>query len=449
MNILYVSIILVIFLLGLAGLVVLHKKGAGFTLRVMLALVAGLVFGIVIQNIFGSDGEVTLMVRDWVNVVGTGFIRLLQFLIVPIVLVSILNAITKTTGGSQAAKTGLKIIGVLLATTAIAAFIGFLGVQLFQLDASGLLEGIEMTDREPTNIPTALLNIFPSNLFASLSANSALPIVFIAVLLGFAFLTIRKENEALGNRLITGADTANEVVMTITDFVIELTPYGVFAIITRVGATSDLDSIVNLFTFVLASYVAMAAVFLVQLIILAVNGVSPATFLRKTGNTLLFAFTSRSSAAALPMTIKSQTDGLGVSTIHANLAGSFGTSIGQNACAGVYPAMVATMAAAALGWNVWSPGFILPLVIYATITSIGIAGVGGGATNATILLLSLLGLPIELVAILISVEFFIDMGRTAVNVSGSIVAGVVVARRENALDTEILKSNRQISHVNK
>lgn len=448
MTVLYVAIILAVFVLGLAGLGVLHKKGKSFTVRVMLALLIGLIFGAVIQVIFGSQHEVTLMARDWINIVGSGFTRLLQFLVVPIVLVSILNAITKATGGSRAARSGLKIIGVLLVTTAIAAFIGFLGVQLFRLDASGLLS-VGETDRTPTNIPTAILNIFPSNLFSALSANSALPIVFIAALLGFTFLQIRKDNEEMGNRLINGVDTVNEVVMYITDFVIALTPYGVFAIMTRVAATSDVESILNLFGFVLAAYVAMAVMFLVQLLILATRGVSPAAYLRKAGNTILFAFTSRSSAAALPMTIKTQTDDFGVSTMHANLAGSFGTSIGQNGCAGVYPAMVATMAAAALGWNVWSPGFIIPLVIYAAITSIGIAGVGGGATNATILLLSLLGLPIELVAILISVEFVIDMGRTALNVSGSIVAGIAVARSENAIDDDILHDRKTVKGVAK
>lgn len=448
MTYLYVAIILAVFVIGLAVLGVLHKKDKSFTVRVMLALLIGLIFGAVIQTVFGRGHEVTLMARDWINIVGSGFTRLLQFLVVPIVLVSILNAITKATGGSRAAKSGLKIIGVLLVTTAVAAFIGFLGVQLFSLDASGLLSGAS-TDREPTNIPTAMLNIFPSNLFSALSANSALPIVFIAALLGFTFLQIRKDNEEMGTRLIGGVDTVNEVVMYVTDFVIGLTPYGVFAIMTRVAATSDVESIMNLFTFVLAAYVAMLAMFVVQLVILATRGVNPITYLKKAGNTILFAFTSRSSAAALPMTIKTQTDDFGVNPMHANLAGSFGTSIGQNGCAGVYPAMVATMAAAALGWNVWSPGFIIPMVIYAAITSIGIAGVGGGATNATILLLSLLGLPIELVAILISVEFVIDMGRTALNVSGSIVAGIAVARNEGEIDDDILHGRKTVKHAAK
>jgi len=166
--------------------------------------------------------------------------------------------------------------------------------------------------------------------------------------------------------------------------------------------------------------------------------VNPILYLKKAADPLLFAFTSRSSAATLPMTIRTQTDKFGVSKIHADLAGSLGTTIGQNGCAGVYPAVVATLVANALGWNVWSLSYILPLILYVTVSSIGIAGVGGGATNATILVLSLLGLPIELVAILVSVEFLIDMGRTALNVNDAILTGVVVSKWDNAINENIL-----------
>jgi L-cystine uptake protein TcyP (sodium:dicarboxylate symporter family) len=109
---------------------------------------------------------------------------------------------------------------------------GVLTVQLFRLDASGLITTVAKTDKVPTDIPTSILNIIPSNVFAALTTNNALPIVFIAALLGFAFLAIRKENEVLGNRLINGVSTANEIVMTLTDIVIQLTPYGVLALIT-------------------------------------------------------------------------------------------------------------------------------------------------------------------------------------------------------------------------
>ena len=432
-----VFIVLIIFVALLALLGLLQKRKVSFTIRVMLALAVGLVFGAVIQYLFGRTSDVATLVKSWLGIVGSGFTKLLQFLIVPLVLVSILNAISKVNGGAKAARTSGKVIAVLLGTTAISAIIGFLTVQLLGLNAIGLINAVEKTDKVPTDIPTSILNIIPTNIFDALTTNSALPVVFIAALLGMAFLAIRKDNEALGARIIKGVDSANEIVMTLTDFVIKLTPYGVLALITRVTATSDFASVLNLLSFVLGTFFALIVVFIIHLIILSLFKVNPIQYLKKAASPLLFAFTSRSSAATLPMTIKTQTDKLGVSKIHADLAGSFGTTIGQNGCAGVYPAIVATLVAGALGWNVWSLSFVLPLILYVTISSIGIAGVGGGATNATILVLSLLGLPIELVAILVSVEFLIDMGRTALNVNDSILAGVITAKWDKDFNEDI------------
>ena len=442
-----VILILFIFTLLAALLARLAKKQIGFTTRVTIALGLGLVFGAVIQIIFGSTGEVTTLVKNWLSIVAFGFTKLLQFLIVPLVLVSILGAISKVEGSVRAARTSIKVIAVLLGTTAISAVIGFLVVPLFGLDASALVKAVEKTDKVPTDIPTSLLNIIPNNLFSALTTNNALPIVLIAVLLGFAFLLIKRENEALGQRLADGVDAARTVVMTVTDLVISLTPYGVLALITRVTAANDFKSVLTLLQFVLATFAALIAVFIIHLTIVALAGINPIDYLKKAADPLLFAFTSRSSAATLPLTIKAQTDKLGVSPIHADLAGSFATSIGQNGCAGVYPAVVATLVASSLGINIWSLSFILPLILYITVSSIGIAGVGGGATNATILVLSLLGLPIELVAILVSVEFLIDMGRTALNVNDAIVTGVVVSRWEKGLDTNVLQKEARSSAI--
>ena len=438
MTLAYVTLTLVVFFALIAVLAYLQKKQVGFTTRVTVALGLGLVLGTAIQLIFGSSSEVATLVKNWLGIVAYGFTKSLQFLIVPLVLVSIISAITKVEGGIKAARTSGKVIAVLLATTAISGFIGFLVVPLFKLDASSLIKAVEKTDKVPTDIPTSILNIFPSNLFDALTSNNALPIVLIAVLLGFTFLQIRKDNPQLGASLQQGINGANEIVMTLTGLIIGFTPYGVLALITRVTATSDFTSVLTLASFVIATFTALIAVFIIHLIILAFFGISPLVYLRKAADPLLFAFTSRSSAATLPLTIKTQTDKLGVSKIHADLAGSFATTIGQNGCAGVYPAVVTTLAAASLGWDIWSVSFILPLILYVTVSSIGIAGVGGGATNATILVLSLFGLPIELVAILVSVEFLIDMGRTALNVNDAIVTGVVVAKLENSLDENVL-----------
>jgi hypothetical protein len=157
-------------------------------------------------------------------------------------------------------------------------------------------------------------------------------------------------------------------------------------------------------------------------------GVSPARFYQKIWPVLTFAFTSRSSAATIPLSVETQVSRLGVSPAIANFAASFGATIGQNACAGLYPAMLAVMIAPSAGVDPTSPSFIGSLVAVATLGSFGIAGVGGGATFAALVVLSTLNLPVALAGLLISVEPLIDMGRTAVNVSGSMTAGTVTSR---------------------
>ena len=151
-------------------------------------------------------------------------------------------------------------------------------------------------------------------------------------------------------------------------------------------------------------------------------------FYQKIWPLLTFAFTSRSSGAAIPLSIDTQVTRLGVAPAIANFSASFGATIGQNACAGLYPAMLAMMIAPSAGIDPTSLSFLASLVGVATLGSFGIAGVGGGATFAALVVLSTLNLPVALAGLLISVEPLIDMGRTAVNVSGSVTAGTVTSR---------------------
>ncbi|MEG1365437.1 MAG: cation:dicarboxylase symporter family transporter, partial [Cetobacterium sp.] len=156
---------------------------------------------------------------------------------------------------------------------------------------------------------------------------------------------------------------------------------------------------------------------------------------------LTFAFTSRTSAGAIPMNIETQTEKLGVQEGVANLAASFGSSIGQNGCAAIYPAMLAVMIAPVVGINPMSFEFLVKLVAIIAVSSFGVAGVGGGATFAALIVLSSLNFPVALVGLLISIEPLIDMGRTALNVSGSMVSGLVTAKVVGDLDSSIYNSS--------
>jgi L-cystine uptake protein TcyP (sodium:dicarboxylate symporter family) len=178
----------------------------------------------------------------------------------------------------------------------------------------------------------------------------------------------------------------------------------------------------------MASYSALILMFLVHLLIVAGVGLNPARYVKKIFPVLAFAFTSRTSAGSIPMSVQTQTARLGTPEGIANFAASFGSMMGQNGCAGIYPAMLAVMIAPTVGIDPYTAAFILPLLAIITVGSVGVAGVGGGATFAALIVLSAMNLPVALAGLLISIEPLIDMGRTALNVSGSITAGTLTAR---------------------
>jgi L-cystine uptake protein TcyP (sodium:dicarboxylate symporter family) len=295
-------------------------------------------------------------------------------------------------------------------------------------------------------VAKTLLALIPNNLFAAFSGETVLPVVFVAALIGFVYLAVRKESPIVGKKFDSFIGTVREFVMKAVEFVIELTPFGILAIIAGRIAKGNWQLILQLGLIIVASFAAMVAVFILHLLLLWLMGVNPVRYFKKAGTALLFAFSSRSSAATLPLTIKAQRS-LGISEANANLAGSLGTCIGQHGCAGVYPTMLAMLVGLVQGWNVWSLGFLIPLIIYVVIASIGTAGVGGGATQVSLLVLSLIGLPIELVTILISVDFLIDMGRTALNVSDSILAGFYVGKREKDINEDVLYDRKSPEEV--
>ncbi|EBC2280634.1 cation:dicarboxylase symporter family transporter [Salmonella enterica] len=306
-----------------------HKQWS-LAKKVLVGLVMGVVFGLALHTIYGADSQVLKDSIQWFNIVGNGYVQLLQMIVMPLVFASILSAVARLHNASQLGKISFLTIGTLLFTTLIAALVGVL--------------------------------------------------------------------------------------------------------------VTNLQDIIKLGSFVVASYLGLAIMFVVHGILLGVNGISPLKYFRKVWPVLTFAFTSRSSAASIPLNVEAQTRRLGVPESIASFAASFGATIGQNGCAGLYPAMLAVMVAPTVGINPLDPVWIATLVGIVTVSSAGVAGVGGGATFAALIVLPAMGLPVTLVALLISVEPLIDMGRTALNVSGSMTAGTLTSQWLKQTDKTILDS---------
>ena len=444
-------IVVLLFAALIYGFYLLQKRHVKFSTRVFAALFVGIVFGGVLQLIFGTGSDVVTQALDWITMVGSGYVALLQMLIMPLIFVSIVGAFTKMKESEKIKKISFTVLATLLGTTAIAALIGIVMVMVFGLDGASFTEGATETARiaelAERSIPQQIVSFIPSNVFADFAgtrSTSTIGVVIFSAFVGIAFLGVKRKSPKEAETFANLMDSLYKIVMRIVTLVLRLTPYGVLALMTNVLASSDFEAILNLGKFIIASYAALILVLLVHSLLLIAVRVNPVTYFKKAFPVLSFAFTSRSSAGALPLNIETQTKALGVDEATANFAGSFGLSIGQNGCAGVYPAMLATIVAPTVGINVFDWQFILLLVAVVTISSFGVAGVGGGATFASLIVLGSMNLPIAIVGLVISVEPLIDMARTLVNVSDSMVAGMVTSSRINELDRSILDDSAAV-----
>lgn len=451
MNTLLVIINIIILFALLALLFSMQKKHVSFSKRVFSGLGLGIVLGIVIHLLYGTASDVTTKTIDWFSIVGSGYVKLLQMIVMPLVFISIVGAFTKVQLSKNLGKISFLGIGILLITTGIAAAIGIGSALGFGLD------GIELTAGDAENarnealtenitmvqdltIPQQILSFIPSNPFADLTGSrptSTIAVVIFASFIGMAYLGVKRKKPEEADLFAKIINALYAITMRIVTLILRLTPYGVLALMTKVTATSDYAAIAKLGKFVVASYVAIILMFIVQLLLISFAKLSPITYVKKALPTLTFAFTSRSSAGTLPINIKTQTDSFGVSDGVANFVGPFSLSIGQNGCAGIYPAMLAVMVAPAAGIDPFDPKFILTVIAVVVISSFGVAGVGGGATFASLIVLSVLNLPVAIVGLLISVEPLIDMGRTALNVSGSMTSGILTSKITGDLNKEV------------
>ncbi|HDI1407805.1 L-cystine transporter [Staphylococcus aureus] len=444
-------IVLVIFI------VILHmmaRKHISFAKRVFTALGIGIVFGVLLHLVYGTHSNVITSTSDWFNIVGQGYVALLQMIVMPLIFISIVAAFTKIQIGEKFAKIGSLIFIFLIGTVTIAAIVGVVYALVFGLDASTInlgnaeqARGSEIAkqakDLTAHTLPQQILELLPKNPFLDFTgqrATSTIAVVIFASFIGFAYLRVARKQPDHGELLKRAIDAIYSLVMAIVTFVLRLTPYGVLAIMANTLSTSDFGAIWTLGKFLITSYAALITMYIIHLIILSLLGISPIRYVKKTLEVLIFAFTSRSSAGALPLNVQTQTRRLGVPEGIANFAATFGLSIGQNGCAGIYPAMLAIMVAPVANVEI-DLQFIVTLIAVVIISSFGVAGVGGGATFASILVLSTLNLPVALAGVLISVEPLIDMGRTALNVNDSMLAGTGTAKLTKHWDKDTFESN--------
>ena len=421
------------------GLMHLASRGFSLSQRVLASLVLGALLGLVFQMVYGADPVAIKETLAWSNIVGSGYVSLLKMIIMPLILVSMIAAVVKMDEISTLGKIGGTVVAILIGTTIISAIVGIAVANVFGLSADGLTNGARELARAEVlqsrqgvitdlSFPKIILSFIPQNVFSDLAGSrptSIIAVVIFGILTGIAGLHVTRDEPEQGRKFREFMETAQSVVMKLVRLVINLTPYGVLSLMTKVTAGSSGSDILDLLSFIVASYVAIALMFVVHGLLLTGFGINTLIYFKKVWPVLTFAFTSRSSAATIPLNVETQIRDLKIHPTIANFSATFGATIGQNGCAGIYPAMLATMIAPTMGIDPLDPTFMVTLVGVVAISSFGIAGIGGGATFAALMVLPAMGLPVVLVALLISIEPLIDMARTALNVNGAMTAGSI------------------------
>ncbi len=279
-----IAIINLIFFSALVSLLYQLSKNKSFTLsrRVFMGLVGGSVFGMYLQLAFGANLAVMDATLEWTNVIANGYVALLRMMIMPLILITMIAAVLKVEEIKSLGKIGGTVVGTLIVTTVIAALIGIMMAAAFQLNADDLVGGAtEMARAEvlqarqgsvaDLSLAELLVSFVPTNIFSDLAGERSMSIIGVVVfglIFGVAALLVSEENAEQGSRITNAVDTLQAIIMRLVKLVMALTPYGVLALMTRVIATSDGNAIMNLISFVIASYMAIALMFTVHAVII-------------------------------------------------------------------------------------------------------------------------------------------------------------------------------------
>lgn len=433
---------LIVFAAVIVLLARLRRPGTSLSRQILAGLVAGLGYGFALQFVYSGNPGAIAGTLEWTNVVGSSYVNLLKMIIMPLVLVMMISAVVRMKDLAVLGKIGGTVIGILVGTTMIAALIGIVVANVFGLTVEGLTEGARelaradvLQSRHETiadlGLADMLVRFIPSNIFYDLTGarpTSIIAVVIFGILFGIACLLVSRDNAEQGAAISSFIETVQAIIMKLVRMVMALTPYGILALMTKVVAGSSAADILNLISFIGASYVAILLMFGVHALLLVLGGTNIRNYFKSVWPVLTFAFSSRSSAATIPLNVETQIDHLGVPSPIANLSATFGATIGQNGCAGIYPAMLSVMVAPTMGIDPTSLSFIAGLIAIIAVSSFGVAGVGGGATFAALIVLPAMGFPVTIAALLISIEPLIDMARTALNVNGAMTAGVLTSR---------------------
>ena len=406
------------------------------TVRILIGMAAGVLVGLAVQGFTSDDHWLqTVLIQDVFDAGGKVFIASLRLMVVPLVLVSLVCGSSSLADGASMGRLGGKSIGLYLFTTAVAISLA-LGLALFISPGEGgsASQAVEYTPRPSPGLKETFLNIFPTNPVQAMADGNMLQIIVFALLLGTA---LGRSGDA-GQRIRSFFEDLNGVLMRLIVMLISLAPFGVFFLMAKLFSEVGWRDIIELgkyFATVILALVLHASV-VYPALLLWLAKTNPLKFYRKMREPMLFAFSTSSSGATLPVTLRTVEKKLGVDNSIASFSVPLGATINMDGTAimqGVATVFIAQYFHVDLVFTDY-----LMVILTATMASIGTAAVPGVGLIMLTMVLTQVGLPVEGIALIIGVDRLLDMTRTAVNVAGDATVATIVAHSEKKLDRSVL-----------
>ena len=430
----------------------LVKKRVSSSKRTLLSTFIGLALGIAIQAYSGFSDEPMKIkyvaeITTWYSLFGNGFIDLIKMLIVPLVLVSIINVIVNINANTDVKRLTRLTLIVTLGMVAISSIVGFVVSAVFKLGSSSIALGNgESKIKEVKNVVTILRELIPSNPIKAMVEFNVIGVVIFAMFVGLAARYIQNKDENRVKTFVDYISSLHAIVSRMTVLVIRLLPYAVIPLLANTIAQRGLKSIKDVLLFIALLYIAVAIQFVIQGLFIMLHGISPITYFKKASKPLVLAFTSRSSAGTLPLTISTLTKEMGVNQSTANFVASFSSTAGMQGCAGIYPTMLVVFLANANGITIDTTLFIMTVIVV-TLGSVGIAGVPGTSITAASVSVNGVGFGALFNQInpILAVDPILDMGRTCLNVSGGMTNSIMVDKHLGLFNKEEFNKFERIS----
>ncbi|HQT32255.1 MAG TPA: dicarboxylate/amino acid:cation symporter [Thiobacillus sp.] len=405
------------------------------TRQIVLAMLAGIVLGSLLK-LSGPPAWAQLYLLDGVlGVVGTLFVSALKMMVVPLVFVSLVTGVTALSDLRTLGRMGARALALYLATTAIAVTIA--------LSVAGVIDpgqgfdagatSASFTARDAPPLTQMLTDLVPTNPVAAMAEGNMLQIIVFALLFGMA-VTMSGQR---GTHVLNLFTDLNVVIMHMVEWIMRLAPYGVFALITKTFATQGLDILLPLAAYFLTLTAALAIQMfgVYPLLLRGLAGLNPLTFLKKMRDPVAFAFSTASSGATIPVTLRTVEYRLGVKNSAASFTVPLGATINMDGTAmmqGVATVFIANV----YGIDLSLTDYLL-VVLTATLASVGTAAIPAVGLVTLTMVLDQVGLPVEGIALIIGVDRLLDMMRTVVNVTGDCAVSCIVAKSEQALDQSV------------